>query len=128
MPLPATSVRTSRNRSSAIRDILHHARQPGVISLAGGIPAAETFPRVILADATEMALADGVTALQYGLTGGEAAYREVFAQWTGVDPMPELEQIVVTTGWTSSVWQGTLPPDSAQSSFTPCPTTTIRPA
>jgi len=38
------SQRTESMRGNAIRDILKVVSQPGMISLAGGIPAPESFP------------------------------------------------------------------------------------
>lgn len=98
MTLPALSSRAAGAQSSAVRDILRHARRPGVISLAGGIPAPETFPLDILGDAVDAALSAGVDALQYGLTAGEEPARSTFAAWTGVDPAPTVDDVVVTTG------------------------------
>lgn len=40
--------RTERMAASAIREILHAASSPGVVSLAGGLPAAESFPLEII--------------------------------------------------------------------------------
>lgn len=98
MALPDLSTRAARTRSSAVRDILRHARRPGVISLAGGIPAPETFPLDMLGDAVDAAMSAGVGALQYGLTAGEEQARSVFAAWSGVDPVPTVDEVVVTTG------------------------------
>ncbi|HVW20750.1 MAG TPA: PLP-dependent aminotransferase family protein [Opitutaceae bacterium] len=67
-------------RPSAIREILKATAQPGVISFAGGLPAAELFPLEEVRRATQEALADdGPAALQYGLTEGYGPLREWIA-------------------------------------------------
>lgn len=65
-------------RGSAIRDLLALTARPEVISLAGGLPAADLMPRERIAAATAVALADPA-ALQYGETAGSAGLREVLA-------------------------------------------------
>ena len=55
--------------SSAIRDLLHVIDRPDVISLAGGLPAAETFPTDELATAIGRILASDPSAVQYSATG-----------------------------------------------------------
>jgi len=77
---PMTLSLTSRNaRSSAIRDLLAHARRDGVISLAGGLPAPELFPSDKLAECAPAILCDPAN-LQYGLTEGEVPLREWIAE------------------------------------------------
>lgn len=83
-------------RSSTIRDILVHASAPGVLSLAGGIPAPASFPMPELRAAAIAALAAGPEAVQYGLTDGHPDCRAALATWTDVDVDPE--DLVVTTG------------------------------
>lgn len=56
-----------------------HARQPGVISLAGGLPAASLFPVDRLREIAESVVGDP-SILQYGLTEGEVALREWVAE------------------------------------------------
>lgn len=90
----ATRARSAR--SSTIRDILVHANAPGVLSLAGGIPAPASFPMTRLRAAAVAALEAGPEAVQYGLTDGHPACRAVLASWTDVDVGPE--DVVVTTG------------------------------
>ena len=59
-----------------IREILRAVQQPGVISLAGGIPAPETFPIEELYRINETVLDRyGAQALQYDLTEGFAPFR-----------------------------------------------------
>jgi 2-aminoadipate transaminase len=80
--------------SSAIRDLLHVTDRPDVISLAGGLPAAETFPTSDLAAAIERILARDPSALQYSPTEGVAPLRRWVATRHGVDP----DQVVITHG------------------------------
>ncbi|MGE3860650.1 MAG: PLP-dependent aminotransferase family protein [Burkholderiaceae bacterium] len=67
-------------RSSAIRDLLHDARRPGMLSLAGGLPAPDLFD----VDGIEQSFAQVMReaprqALQYGTTEGQPALRESLA-------------------------------------------------
>jgi 2-aminoadipate transaminase len=69
--------RMSSVKSSAIRDILKIISKPGMISLAGGLPAPELFPVKELAKAAEQVLAKhGPSALQYSVTEGILLLRE----------------------------------------------------
>jgi len=69
--------RLDRVRSNAIRDILKVTEQPGVISLAGGLPAPEAFPVAELeAAALRLFRTDPGPALQYSPTDGLAPLRE----------------------------------------------------
>jgi 2-aminoadipate transaminase len=75
-PAYALSARAAALRSSDVRELLKAAQQAQVISLAGGLPAAELFDTEGLRAATLAAL-DGhpAAALQYGLTEGQPALR-----------------------------------------------------
>jgi 2-aminoadipate transaminase len=69
--------RTRHMAASAIREILKVVSQPGMISLAGGIPAPESFPIQLIPQLTETVLAKyGPTALQYDATEGFGPLRE----------------------------------------------------
>ena len=60
------ALRTHRMEASAIREILKVASSPGVVSLAGGLPAAESFPLDLMEELTGAVLARyGARALQY---------------------------------------------------------------
>jgi len=98
-------------RSSAIRDLLALTRAPGVLSLAGGLPAVDTFPADRLADLIGGVLrTDAATGLQYGPTEGEprlrawiAGYesaRAVAAPGAGAEPRADVDpgRVVVTSG------------------------------
>ena len=80
--------------SSAIRDLLHVLDRPDVISLAGGLPAAETFPAPELAAAMAEILASDPAALQYSTTEGYAPLR----QWAGDRHGAGLDRVVITHG------------------------------
>ena len=89
--------------SSTIRDLLSVTQLPGMRSLGGGLPAAESFPVRRLRDAAETVLSGSssmIDALQYGPTDGLPALRTCLAAHTSlhgqrnVDP----ETLVVTTG------------------------------
>ena len=80
--------------SSAIRDLLALTERPDIISLAGGLPAPDTFPVGAVADAAARVLAAGPAALQYGLTEGDPALRAWIARAHDVRP----EQVLVTHG------------------------------
>ncbi len=63
--------------ASAIREILKVASSPGIISLAGGLPAAETFPLDLMEELTGSVLARyGERALQYDASEGFEPLRE----------------------------------------------------
>ncbi len=63
--------RTGLMGTSAIREILKVVGKPGMISLAGGIPAPESFPMSIIRKLTEKVLNTyGSSAFQYDLTEG----------------------------------------------------------
>jgi len=72
------SQRMTGLRSSAIRDLLGALGRSDVISLAGGLPAPELFPRGLLERAARELLqsAEGEDALQYGPTEGLQALRK----------------------------------------------------
>lgn len=69
--------RTERLKSSLVRDILAAAVQPGMISFAGGLPAADLMPALPLAATADAGL------YQYGSSEGEPAFREAVASWIG---------------------------------------------
>lgn len=81
------AARAAGLRSSAIRDLLALTASPGVLSLAGGLPASETLPADDVAAATAAVLAADPAALQYGQTEGEAVLRSWIAarELDGVD-------------------------------------------
>jgi 2-aminoadipate transaminase len=68
---PLLAERTSIMGVNAIREILKVVAQPGMVSLAGGIPAPESFPLAILRDLSRIVEEKyGASAFQYGATEG----------------------------------------------------------
>ncbi len=71
------ATRTKNMGASAIREILKVVSLPGMISLAGGIPAPESFPMEIISDITRDVIAKySSKAFQYDLTEGFIPLRE----------------------------------------------------
>jgi len=104
-PTPTSSpwhlaTRTARMNPSAIREILKLTELPGIISLAGGLPSALTFPVEAVRDATARVLRDTPReALQYAASEGFGPLREWVAaemvrQGLAVSPA----QVLITTG------------------------------
>ena len=73
--------RTQSMRSSLVRELLKFTAQPGLISFAGGLPAAELFPLEQFRKACDRVLSDP-GALQYSTTEGERPLRELIARHT----------------------------------------------
>lgn len=72
--------RTPAMDASAIREILKVVSQPGMISLAGGIPAPESFPMTILPQIIDSVLTRyAEKAFQYDLSEGFMPLREALA-------------------------------------------------
>lgn len=92
--------RTRHMSRSAIREILKVASQPGMLSLAGGIPAPASFPLELIGDLTRKVIdkyAD--QAFQYGLTEGFMPLRHALATFlTGRDIHVSGETILITSG------------------------------
>ncbi|HRW08242.1 MAG TPA: PLP-dependent aminotransferase family protein [Caldilineaceae bacterium] len=76
---PLTTVfatRTAKMQENAVREILKVVNRPGMVSLAGGIPAPESFPLDLMPTLLEVVLRNhGSTALQYDATEGFAPLR-----------------------------------------------------
>jgi 2-aminoadipate transaminase len=70
--------RTLRLKSSLVRDILAATQRPGMISFAGGLPAADLMPALPVVATTDPAL------YQYGTSEGEPVYRKAVAEWIGM--------------------------------------------
>lgn len=72
--------RTKSMGVNAIREILKVVARPGMVSLAGGIPAPESFPLGLMQQLTEIVLHKyGASALQYDPTEGFGPLRQVLA-------------------------------------------------
>ncbi len=94
------SQRTLSMQSNAIREILAIVSQPGMISLAGGIPAPQSFPLEELYRINETVLDRyGASALQYDLTEGFTPFREALADYlAGKGAQANAEDILVFNG------------------------------
>lgn len=69
--------RTKKMGASAIREILKVVSQPGMVSLAGGIPAPESFPMDVMGELAAKVMAKyGPQAFQYDFTEGFMPLRE----------------------------------------------------
>ena len=78
------SERTKKMGVNAIREILKVVSQPGMISLAGGIPSPDSFPMQQMKQLTERVIDKyGSSAFQYDLTEGFNPLREVLSGWLG---------------------------------------------
>lgn len=94
------SQRSAHFTTSPIRELLKFTEQPGMISLAGGLPAADSFP----VDALRAACAEVLTtqangALQYGPSEGIAPLRDWVAahlQTQGI--AAKADEILITSG------------------------------
>ena len=92
--------RAERLNPSTIREILKIAERPGIISLAGGLPSADTFPVQAMREATTVVLRDTPReALQYAASEGFAPLREwVAAELCGQGLAVAADQVIITTG------------------------------
>ena len=89
--------RAHKMNPSVIREILKVTEKPGIISFAGGLPSARTFPVDAFAAACETVLrTDGPAALQYASSEGLPALREWIAGQLPWDVSPD--QVLITTG------------------------------
>lgn len=92
--------RTQRMSASAIREILKVVSQPGMISLAGGIPAPESFPMEIIDQLTRTVLKKyGSSAFQYDLTEGFMPLRKALVtHLSNRGVCTEAERITISSG------------------------------
>jgi 2-aminoadipate transaminase len=92
--------RAERLNPSTIREILKLTERPGVISLAGGLPSADTFPIVAMQEATARVLRESPReALQYAASEGYAPLREwVAGEMNGQGVRCDASQVLITTG------------------------------
>jgi 2-aminoadipate transaminase len=97
--LPAAR-RTARVQGSLIREILKATMRPGMISLAGGLPAPQSFPAEALRAAFDAVLAtDAAQALQYSTTEGHPPLREWIAAQECARGVPTAaDQVLVVSG------------------------------
>jgi len=78
---PRFAARTKRIQASTIREMLKLTTQPGFVSFAGGLPAAELFPLERIDQTTQHILQEqGAQAFQYSTTEGYLPLRGVDRQ------------------------------------------------
>ncbi len=92
--------RTKHMSGSAIREILKVTANPEVISLAGGLPAPESFPLDIINKLHANVMEKyGAAAFQYGLTEGFAPFRKAVATYVKRKGIETTEDnVYVTSG------------------------------
>lgn len=92
--------RTRKIGASFIRETLKVVSQPGMLSLAGGYPAPESFPMEIISELTATVLERySAKAFQYDLTEGFIPLREAlvdYLQKKGV--RASVDEILITSG------------------------------
>ena len=86
---------------TAVIELLKLSERPDVLSFAGGLPDAATFPMEKLKEITNLVLNEhGSMALQYGPAGGYTPLRELVAQrmkvLEGIDAKPD--DIMIVSG------------------------------
>jgi 2-aminoadipate transaminase len=92
--------RAERLEPSVIREILKITEKPGIISLAGGLPAPESFPVQAMREACQRVLTDSPSkALQYAASEGYGPLREWVAAQLGEQGLNvQSAQVLITTG------------------------------
>lgn len=101
MPIENLLAHRTRNMgASAIREILKVVSRPGMISLAGGIPALESFPMTIIREITETVFEKyGPNAFQYDLTEGFLPLREALVDYLAEKGIPATaDRILISSG------------------------------
>ncbi len=94
------AARTTQMEASAIREILKVASQPEVVSLAGGLPAAESFPLDLLPALLETVIRRyGASILQYDASEGFGPLREALVPHLATrGVIAAVEDILITHG------------------------------
>lgn len=92
--------RAERMNPSLLREILKVTELPGIISLAGGLPAPSTFPVDVMRTACDKVLRDhGEAALQYATSEGYGPLREwVAAHMNSLGVPVDADQVLITNG------------------------------
>jgi 2-aminoadipate transaminase len=87
-------------RRNAVRELLKVTAQPGIISFAGGLPAAELFPMARVREALDRVCSTyGPASLQYSETEGVGALRDYLAARFSTKARPVTrENVLITTG------------------------------
>lgn len=91
-------------KSSLIRELVAATKNiPGLISFAGGFPAAATFPKELLAKLYEEVVnTQGNEVLQYGASSGDSELIKELIKWEAYDLDPS--EILVTIGSTNAIY------------------------
>jgi len=92
--------RTEQMEASAIREILKVASQPEVVSLAGGLPAAESFPLDLLPGLLDAVVRKyGAASLQYDASEGFMPLREALIPHLAARGVTTtVDQVLITSG------------------------------
>jgi 2-aminoadipate transaminase len=92
--------RAERLNPSTIREILKITERPGIVSLAGGLPSADTFPVAAMQEATARVLREqSREALQYAASEGHGPLREWVAGELATQGLHcDAAQVLITTG------------------------------
>ena len=92
--------RTHLMQASAIREILKLVSRPGMISLAGGIPAPDSFPLEIIQELTAQVLSKyDSKAFQYDLTEGFVPFREALVDFLAAKSIKtDASEIIISSG------------------------------
>ncbi|MBA4177667.1 MAG: 2-aminoadipate aminotransferase [Leptothrix sp. (in: Bacteria)] len=92
--------RAARLNPSTIREILKITEQPGIVSLAGGLPSPDSFPVAALQEATARVLREQPReSLQYAASEGHGPLREWVAAELGTQGLRcDASQVLITTG------------------------------
>jgi 2-aminoadipate transaminase len=92
--------RSARLNPSIIREILKVTEKPGILSMAGGLPSADTFPVDAMRAACQKVLTDSPReALQYAASEGFGPLREwVAAKLAAMGHAVGADQVLITTG------------------------------
>lgn len=98
------ATRTNTMNASAVREILKVVSQPGMISLAGGIPAPESFPLDLMSALTETVLdKHGAGALQYDVTEGFAPLRSALVGYLATKEIDVTEENILVFSGSQSI-------------------------
>jgi 2-aminoadipate transaminase len=100
MSLWTPAQRSLRTQSSAIRELLKLCERPGMLSMAGGLPAPQSFPAEALRTVADQVLRDQpASALQYGPSEGLAGLRAWVAEHLrGQGMVVSAGQVLITSG------------------------------
>ena len=92
--------RTKTMKASMIREILKVLERPGVISLAGGLPAPASFPLHLIPELTEKVIEKYESnAFQYSLTEGFIPLREALVPYLKTRNITTtMDDILITSG------------------------------